>query len=77
MTKYENQYNANINNVRDPLNEAFDSAISNVAAIYGIKAEFLTLLNGISDPLATYNAEILLYVQSLGNYFLFRRLFRE
>jgi hypothetical protein len=48
--------------VRDPLNEAFDSAISNVAAIDGIKAEFLTLLNGISDPLATYNAEILLYV---------------
>ncbi len=77
MTKYQNKYNANINNVRDPLNEAFDSAISNVAAIDAIKAEFLTLLNVISEPLATYNAEILLYVQSLGNYFLFRRLFRE
>ena len=77
MTKYENQYNANINNVRDPLNEAFDTTVTNVAEIQGIKDEFLTLLNGISDPLATYNAEILLYVQSLGNYFLFRRLFRE
>jgi hypothetical protein len=62
MTKYQNKYNANINNVRDPLNEAFDSAISNVAAIDAIKAEFLTLLNVISEPLATYNAEILLYV---------------
>jgi hypothetical protein len=62
MTKYQNKYNANINNVRDPLNEAFDSAISNVAAVDAIKAEFLTLLNVISEPLATYNAEILLYV---------------
>jgi hypothetical protein len=48
---------------------AFNATETALGAIDAIKADFLALLDGIAAPLATYNEEIIAYVQSLGTIF--------
>ena len=54
---------------------AFNATETALGGIDAIKDEFLSLLDGITAPLVTYNEEIIAYVQSLGTIFYVRYLF--
>lgn len=67
--QYENVFTGEYSEVQTEVIAAFNATETALGGIDAIKAEFLSLLDGIAAPLATYNEEIIAYVQSLDTFF--------